>query len=101
MAENWKKKQPKTKQKKNVIFHLSKAITLTRSCLTTFIPKDFCRSYSKDHFSNKKNLAGPNGFGDICEKLLSVSDPYVLLLVIAAMFYNGYKIPMSVLCRIS
>ena len=43
LAENCKKK-------KNVIFHLSRAITLTRSCLTTFIPEDFWRPYNKGHF---------------------------------------------------
>ena len=37
-------------------------------------------------------------FGDICEKLLS--DPYVLILVMAAMFSDRSKIPMTVLCRI-
>ena len=28
------------------------------------------------------------------------SDPYVLFLVMVAMFFNGLKIPISVLCRI-
>ena len=44
-------------------------------------------------------MAKPNGFGDImCKKLLS--DPSVLLLVTAAMFWDGSKIPISVLCSI-
>ena len=38
----------------------------------------------------------PNGFGDICEKLLS--EPYVLFLVTAAMFFDPSKISTSVLC---
>ena len=41
-----------------------------------------------------QNLVKPNGFGDICEKLLC--DPYVLLLVTAAMFSHNSKIPPSV-----
>ena len=40
----------------------------------------------------------PNGFGGICEKVLS--DPYVLFLVTVAMFFKRSKIPTSVLCRI-
>ena len=44
-------------------------------------------------------MAKPNGFGNICQKLLS--DPYVQFLVTAAIFFNGTKIPISVLCRIS
>ena len=50
--------------------------------------QDLCRPYTcnKDHFSKWNNLAKPNGFGDICEKLLS--DPYVLFLVTSAMFFD-------------
>ena len=44
------------------------------------------------------DLAKPNDFGDICEKL--PSDPYVLFLVIAAMFFDESEIPTSVLCKI-
>ena len=43
-------------------------------------------------------MAKPNGFGDICEKLLS--DPYVLFLVMAAMFFDVSKILTPILCRI-
>ena len=43
-------------------------------------------------------MAKHNGFGDVCEKLLS--DPYVLFLATTAMFFDGSKIPTSVLCRI-
>ena len=35
-------------------------------------------------FTQCQNLAEPNGFGDICEQLLS--DPYVLFLITAAIF---------------
>ena len=81
------------------IFPLSREITLTKSHLTTFIPQDFC-SPNKDQFSYFKNLTKPNDFGDtcICEKLLS--DPYVLFLVMAAMFFDKSKILTTVLCRI-
>ena len=37
-------------------------------------------------------------FGDICKKLLS--NPYVLFIVKAAMFFDGSKIPTLFLCRI-
>ena len=84
---------------KNVIFHVLRAITLRRSHLTNLIPRNFWRPYSKGHFSKWKNLAKPYGFGDICEKLMS--DPYVLFLVMAAMFFDESKIPTSILCRIS
>ena len=43
-------------------------------------------------------MTKPNGFGDICEKLWSV--PYVLFLVMAAMFFHRPKINISALCRI-
>ena len=43
-------------------------------------------------------MAKPNGFGDKYEKLLS--DLFVLFLVTMAMFFDGSKIPTSVLCRI-
>ena len=43
-------------------------------------------------------MAEPNGFGNICEKLLS--GPYVLFSVTAAMFFDGSKITTSVLCTI-
>ena len=43
-------------------------------------------------------MAKPNGFGDICKKLLS--DPYVLFLETAAIFLDESQIPKSVLCRI-
>ena len=36
-------------------------------------------------------MAKPNGFGDICEKLLS--DPYVMFLVKAAIFFDRSKNP--------
>ena len=49
-------------------------------------------------FTLCQNLAIPNCFADICEQLLS--DPYVLFLVTVAMFFNGSKIPTSVLCRL-
>ena len=61
--------------------------------MTTFIPEDFYRPYNKDNFSNWKNLAKHNGLGDICEKLLS--DPYVLFLVMAAMFLMDQKTHIS------
>ena len=48
--------------------------------------------------SYRNNLAKLNGFGDTCEKLLS--DPFVLFLVTAAMFFDGSKIPTTVLCTI-
>ena len=54
-------------EKKTFIFHLSRAITLTRSHLTTLVVADFCRPCNKDYFSYWKNLAKPNGFGDICK----------------------------------
>ena len=41
-------------------------------------------------FTLCQDLAKPNSFGDICEKLLS--DPYVLLLLTAAMFFDRSKI---------
>ena len=44
-------------------------------------------------FTQCQNLVKPNGFGDICEKLLS--DPYVLFLVKVAMFFDESKIPTS------
>ena len=44
-----------------------------------------------------QSLANSNGFADICEKLHS--DLYVLFLVTAAMFFDGSKIPTSVLWR--
>ena len=44
----------------------------------------------------RNNFAKPNGFGNTCEKLLS--DPYVLFLVMVAMFFNRSKILISVLC---
>ena len=43
-------------------------------------------------------MARHNGFVDICEKLLS--DTYVPFLVTVAMFFDGSKIPTSVLCKI-
>ena len=47
----------------------------------------------------RQSLANPNGFGDICEKLLS--DLYVLsFFLTAVMFFDGWKVPTSVLCRI-
>ena len=46
----------------------------------------------------RQNFVKPNGFGDFCKKLLS--DPYVLFLVMAAMFFDGSKIPTSVLYQI-
>ena len=52
------------KLKGNIILHLSRAVTLTTSHLTTLIPENFWRPYNKDHFSNWKSLAKPNGFGD-------------------------------------
>ena len=91
-------KTVKKRTKKNIIFPLSRAITLTRSHLTTFIPGDFCSPNNKDQFSYQKNLAKSNGFGYICEKLLS--DAFVLFLVTAAMFFDRSKIPTPVLCRI-
>ena len=60
--------------------------------------RDFSMLYNEDHFSNWKNSAKPDGFGNICEKTLS--DPYVLFSVTAAMFFNGSKISTPVLCRI-
>ena len=42
------------------------------------------RSHHVEHLPSQ-NLAKPNGFGEICEKLLS--DPYVLFSVTAAMFF--------------
>ena len=45
------------------------------------------RSHLAEHYYPCQNLAKPNGFGDICEKLLS--DPQVLYLVLAAMFFDG------------
>ena len=56
------------------------------------------RSRHAKHFCSNQNLPKPNGFGDICEKQLS--DPSVLFLVTAAMFFDRSKIPTSVLCRI-
>ena len=43
-------------------------------------------------------MAKPNGYGDIYDKI--PSDPYVLFLVTTVIFFNGSKIPTSVLCRI-
>ena len=63
---------------KKVIFHLSRAITLTWSRMTTLIMRDYCRPNHKDHFSDWKRFAKPNHFGYISKKLLS--DPYVKFL---------------------
>ena len=49
-------------------------------------------------FNPCQNLVKSNGLGDICKKLLS--DPSVLFLVMAAMYFDGSKIPTSVLCTI-
>ena len=56
--------------------------------------------YAEDFYLHLvyQNLPKPNGFGDICKKLMS--DPYVLFLVTVAMFFDRLKIPTSVLCRI-
>ena len=51
-----------------------------------------------EHFYLFQNLAQHNGFGDISEKLLSV--PYVLFLVMAAMFLTDQKSSHQLLCRI-
>ena len=56
------------------------------------------RSHHAKHFNPCQSLAKPNSFWDICKKLLS--DPYVLFLVMAAIFFKGTKIPSLVLCRI-
>ena len=45
-----------------------------------------------------QNSAKPNGYGDKCEKLKS--DPYVIFLVTVAMFFDGSKIPTTVLSTI-
>ena len=39
-----------------------------------------------------------NGFGDMCENLLS--DPYVLFLETAAFFFDGSQIPTLFPCRV-
>ena len=49
-------------------------------------------------FTPCQNLAKLNGFGDVCEKLLS--DTYVLFLVTAVMFFDRSQNPTSVLCKI-
>ena len=56
------------------------------------------RSHHAKHLNSCQNMAKPNSFRDICRKLLS--DPYVLFLTTAAMFFYGLKIPTTVLCRI-
>ena len=48
---------------------------------------------------NNITHAKGNGFLVICKKVQS--DPYVLFLVMAAMFFDRSKIPTPVLCRIS
>ena len=51
----------------------------------------FCKPYNKYQFSYCKNLAKPNCFGDIWEKLQT--DHFVLLLVAAAIFQKDKKSP--------
>ena len=48
------------------------------------------RSHHAEYFTLCQNLVKSNGFGDMCKNLLS--DPYVLYLVTAAMFFNRSKI---------
>ena len=45
-------------------------------------------------------MVEPNRFGEICGKKKLLSDPYVLLLVTAAMFFNRSKISIAILCMI-
>ena len=49
------------------------------------------RSHHAEHLYPCQNLAKPNCFGDICQKLLS--DPYVLFLATAATFFDESKSP--------
>ena len=49
------------------------------------------RSHLAEHFSLCHNLATPNGFGDICEKLLS--EPYILFFRNSGHVYRWIKNP--------
>ena len=54
----------KKKKKKHHFF----PITLIRSRPITFMPEDFCSPNKKGSFQLSKELAKPNGFGDIYAK---------------------------------
>ena len=56
------------------------------------------RSHHSEHFYLNKNWLNLTVLEVYVKKLLF--DPYVLFSVMAAMFFDGPKIPTSVLCRI-
>ena len=71
--------------KKKNHFSSSKGNNSYKESSDNFDSHNCLRPYNKGHYSNWKNLAIHNSFGNICEKLMS--DPFVLFLVMAAMFF--------------